>query len=138
MGSGLHGFRLSREDDVRMKSSDWRDKFIVDVKNKLKAANLEFKQYKQTSSIIYLQQAGGKIFSVVENYLMVKHDYRARSYADLYEKIKSNSHDLLLLKDAFQLHKFFYNGDLQMPVYQAEDEFIRISAILEARIKRLN
>jgi len=115
----------------------WQEKFVLDVKNKFKMANLEYEQYKKTGSIIYLQQAGNKLFSVVENYLMVKNQYRARSYGDLYEKIKGNAYDLALLKDSFQLHKFFYNGDLQMPVFQAEDEFVRISVLLEQRIKRL-
>jgi len=119
-------------------NQSWKNNFRTDVKTKLRVANLEFKQYKKSGSIIYLQQSGEKLFSVVENYLMLKYDYRASSYGDLYKKMKSNSHDLYLLKDSFQLHKFFYNGTLQMPVYQAEDEYIRISSIMEGRIKRLS
>lgn len=115
---------------------DWKNRFAIDIISKLEAAEEEFRKYNKSGSIIYLQQACGKLFSIVENHLMVKHDYRARSYQDLYKKIQSNSYDRLLLKDAFQLHKFFYNGDMQMPVYQAEDEFIRLISILKGRLER--
>lgn len=120
------------------KQSDWRRNFRQDIGRKLEESKKEFELYRKTGYIIYLQQAGNKLFSAVENHLMLKHDYRARSYGDLYEKVKSNNYDRSLLKSAFHLHRFFYNGDLQMPVYQAEDEFIRLSAIMDSRLRRLH
>lgn len=122
---------------TKIVENEWHRSFKKDIAVKFEASNKEFKQYKKTGSIIYLQQAGEKLFSAIENYLMLKHDYCARGYADLYGKVKNNKFDLSLLKDAFQLHKFFYNGDFHIPVYQAEDEFVRLSSIMKSRFERI-
>lgn len=117
---------------------NWQSYFKQDVKNKFIVSQEEFEKYKHTSSIIYLQQACEKMFSVVENYFMIKYEYRAKSYGDLYAKVRSNSNDVELLRKAFQLHQFFYNGEVQMPKYIAEDEFIHISLLMKSRIKRIS
>ena len=116
---------------------NWIKYFEEDVKNKFIVSQEEFRKYKTTSSIIYLQQSCEKLFSVVENYFMVKYKYRAKNYGDLYNKIRDNKHDAELLRKAFQMHKFFYNGEVQMPKYIAEDEFIYLSTLMKQRIRRI-
>ena len=100
---------------------DWKTKFKKDIKTKFKHALLEFKKYKKTNQLIYLQQACNKLFSVVENYLMLKYKKRVRSYKRLREIINNKDKDLLF--KAVQLHYFYYNSDLQMSRYEAEDGF---------------
>lgn len=101
---------------------DWKEEFKKDVKVKLKASEKEYKKYKQTSSIIYLQQACNKLFSAVENYLMVKYKKRVRSYKKLRSVVKGPA-DKKLLRDAAQMHYFYYNGRLQMEEFDAADYY---------------
>ena len=98
----------------------WKQIFKRDWKSKLEEAEKEFQSYKQSDKLIYLQQAGNKLFSVVENFLMYKYNRRVRSYKDLQVLISNNQDDLYLLSQAVQLHYFFYNADLQMSRYDAE------------------
>jgi len=102
----------------------------------LKYSALEFKEYKKTGNIIYLQQAGEKLFNALENYIQYINKTR---YSSMYEiKIHTKEKPLRrLLYDALNLHRFFYNGELEMTRDYAEDEYIRISALLQARVKRL-
>jgi len=116
------------------KIKGWQSKFVLDIKNKFKVANLEYEQYKQTGCIIYLQQAGNKLFSVVENYLMVKNDYRVRSYQQVLKLVENNNYDLELLTQAVQLHYFFYNGDLYMDKNTAEKIFKIVMKKMRGRI----
>jgi hypothetical protein len=98
---------------------EWKSKFRQDIKTKLSHSKKELDLYNSTGSIIYLQQACEKMYSVVENYLMIKYSRRAKSYGHLQEIVKNNQYDTNLLFDAFLLHKFFYNAELQMNITDA-------------------
>ena len=102
----------------------------------LKYSKLDFKEYKKTNDIIYLQQAGEKLFNALENYIQFINKTRYNSYYELQYNVKEKSL-LRLLYNAKRLHQFFYNGELEFRKEYIEDEYIRISSILEVRIKRL-
>jgi hypothetical protein len=98
----------------------WQHVFRRDIAQKCIEAKREFSMYKKSENAIYLQQAGNKLFSVVENVLMLKLGKRVRSYAQLRELVKNDNAALKLLTDAAQLHYFFYNADLHIDRYEAE------------------
>lgn len=102
----------------------------------LKYSELEFKEYKKTNDIIYLQQAGEKLFNALENYIQYTDKIRYNSFYEFTQNVKEKPLRKLLY-DAKRLHQFFYNGELEMKLEDAEDEYIRISTILKGRIKRL-
>lgn len=116
--------------------SNWETVFKKDIKQKLLCAEKEYFQYKQTGYIIYLQQAGNKLFSVVENWLMLKYKKRVRGYQELVNIISQNNNDSFLLAQSVQLHYFFYNGELQMSKQEAEILFKNISRKMKQRIIR--
>lgn len=102
------------------KQSDWRNIFRHDIGRKMEQSKKEFELYKKTGYVIHLQQAGNKMFSIVENHLMLKYDKRLRSYRKLLDMVSGSSNDSSLLAQAAQLHYFYYNGDLQMSREEAE------------------
>ena len=114
--------------------SNWELAFKNDIKQKLLYAEKEYSQYKQTGHIIYLQQSGNKLFSVVENWLMLKYKKRVRGYQQLVTIVSQNNNDSFLLAQSVQLHYFFYNGELQMSKQEAEIMFINISRKMKQRI----
>lgn len=106
--------------------SDWKNTFRKDVSEKMKAAASEYALFQKTGSTLYLQQAGNKLFSAVENYLMLKHNKKARNYQHLKQLIAHSPEDKQLLTDAVQLHYFFYNAQLQMETDEAEVFYHRV------------
>jgi len=114
----------------------WEQSFQKDIKGKLTHAQKEFQLYRKTDHIIYLQQAGNKLFSVVENYLMLKYHTRVKSYQQLLLLVENNTYDISLLTQVVQLHYFFYNGELQMDRLTAEKIFILVYNKMRSRVKR--
>lgn len=100
----------------------WKKVFRADIKTKLVYADKEYNKYKSTGRLIYLQQAGNKLFSAVENYMMLKYSQRARSY-EAVKGIITDARDKKLLVDAAQLHYFYYNAELQMSRSDAESYY---------------
>lgn len=99
-------------------------------------AEREFKQYKKTGDVVYLQQAGEKLFNAIENYIQYVNRMRYENFYEIQRSIKEKPLKRLLY-DARNLHRFFYNGELEMTPEYAEEEFIRISALMKGRVKRL-
>ena len=102
----------------------------------LKYSNIEFKEYKKTGNIIYLQQAGENLFNALENYIQYINKMRAESFYDIHRMVKEKSLKKLLYETR-NLHRFFYNAEFEMSRDYAEDEYIRLSTLLNQRIKRL-
>lgn len=98
----------------------WKDVFRRDYQSKVTESRKEYNKFRQTNQIIHLQQACNKLFSAVENYLMLKYSQRHTNYQRVRDMVSSNAHDLLLLTEANQLHRFYYNAELQMDRYDAE------------------
>ncbi len=113
----------------------WKQSFKKDISRKLKASEEEYKKYLNTHKIIYLQQAGNKLFSIVENYLMLKYGERKKDYKSLFHMVKNNKNDRTLLRDAVQLHYFFYNGELDMPKFIAEDFYESVRNRMKNRLR---
>ena len=102
----------------------------------LEYADKEFNQYKKTGDVVYLQQAGKKLFNAIENYIQYVNKMRYESFYEIQKSIREKPLKRLLY-DARNLHRFFYNGELEMTPEYAEDEFIRINALMKGRMKRL-
>lgn len=102
----------------------------------MKYSKIEFEEYKRTGDIVFLQQAGEKLFNALENYIQYVQITRYASYYEMHLNVKEKPLKKLLY-DAKRLHQFFYNGELEISKDYAEEEYIRISALLETRIKRL-
>lgn len=115
---------------------NWMLVFKKDISMKLKHADDEYNLYKNTNNLIYLQQACNKLFSAVENYLMLKYKKRVRSYSQLRELVKDNEYDIEILTEAVQLHYFFYNADLQMDRYTAENMFKIVRRKIKNRMRK--
>jgi hypothetical protein len=114
---------------------DWKKLFIKDVREKFEVALDEFNDYEEKKDLIYLQQAGNKMFSAVENILMLKYGQITGGYKPLLNIVKNNKDDVELLIQAMILHKFFYNSDLFMDKLTIEKTFIIVKNKMEYRIK---
>ena len=114
----------------------WKRVFKRDLKEKIKQSSEEFKKYRKTDEIIYLQQACNKLFSAVENLLMYKYGKRYGSYQKIRSMVSKNRYDSKLLLDANKLHKFYYNAELFMDRYDAEIEYKLVLDRLKRRMKR--
>jgi hypothetical protein len=112
---------------------DWKQILRKDIQEKLGESKKEYQQFLKTGSTIYLQQAGNKLFSAVENFLMIKHNTRARNYQHLKQIVQNSKEDKQLLFDAAQLHYFFYNAQLQMETDEAVNFYERV----EERLKEM-
>lgn len=104
----------------------WKQAFKKDIKEKLFHAKIEYQKYAKTQQVIYLQQACNKLFSAVENKIMLKYGRKVTSYGKLREMVLSNTELTHILIEAKQIHQFYYNGDMQMSRYDAEDIFKRL------------
>ena len=118
---------------MKKTTKDWKSYFKKDINMKLSESKREYDKYNSTGSIIYLQQASNKLFSVVENYLMIKYDNRVKSYKKLY--LMTNHADKQILFEANQLHRFFYNGDLQMETFEAKRLYMIVYNKIKQRVK---
>lgn len=92
----------------------WQNTFQNDIQEKIFQAKDEFHRFNQSQQLIYLQQAGNKLFSAIENFFMIKYNVRVQSYSQLRKIVLKHKKDYHLLRDAVQLHYFFYNADLTM------------------------
>lgn len=114
---------------------EWKEIFIQDIEDKLKESKVEFNKYKSTKRVVYLQQAGNKLFSVIENWLMVKYNSRVQSYQDLRKLVSKNKNDRLLLSKSAQLHYFYYENILRGEPEEFEDIYLELYEIMNSRIK---
>jgi hypothetical protein len=121
---------------IAVNSQDWKSIFKEDMNNKLKESRREFDKYKSTGRVVYLQQAGNKLFSVVENWLMVKYDTRVANYVELRHLVKNNKNDSRLLSKVAQLHYFYYENKLRGEPEEYEDIYSESYEIMKRRINR--
>lgn len=113
--------------------TDWKSSFKKDIQVKLAHADVEYKKYRRETELIYLQQACEKLFSAVENFLMLKYR-RAKNYNDLLMLVYKNEKDSALLTTAAKLHYFFYNGDIEIPAKDADKLYNSVRDRLKARL----
>ena len=113
--------------------------FIVVKENMLsmlKYSKEEYKQYKSTRNIVYLQQAGEKLINVIEGYLSfvnkIRIEYFQQARGLIKEKALAN-----LLYDARDLHRFFYHGINERLENEADELYQSVLKRIEDRIKRL-
>lgn len=125
-----------RSGSVKVKTINWKKGFKQDINNKLAFATKEYNSYTLTDNVIFLQQAGNKLFSAVENYLMIKYNHRVKSYAQILQLVKNNKNDTVLLIQAVQLHYFFYNADLYSDRYTIEIVFKIVMSKMKSRMEK--
>jgi hypothetical protein len=114
---------------------EWKTIFLIDSRAKLTESKKEFVRYKATGKVVYLQQACNKLFSVVENWLMVKYDVRVQSYQQLRGVVKNNAYDRVLLSKASQLHYFYYENVLRGEPEEFEDMYLEVYKVMKERIR---
>lgn len=101
----------------------------------LRYSQEEFAEFKRTGDVVFLQQAGEKLFSAVENYISLKSKVRVESYYEAMQLAKGDRELRNLLYDAKILHQFFYNGESEMRAEDIEPRYRKVLARLQARIK---
>jgi len=114
---------------------EWKESFKHDIKTKINHADIEYKKYKKDDKLIYLQQACEKMYSAVENFLMIKYETRAHSYQQLYYRVLANDKDSALLSSAQMLHEFFYNGEIKMLRTDADRVYNSVRDRLKTRLR---
>jgi hypothetical protein len=120
---------------IRVNKREWKQMFTKDCRDKIRESYNEFLKYKKTKKVVFLQQAGNKLFSVVENWLMIKYNVRVTSYIQLRGVVKKNKYDRTLLSKVAQLHYFYYENELRGEASEFEDIYIEIYNIMKRRIK---
>lgn len=121
---------------IRVEKSEWRKIFVQDMRQKLHESYREYQKYKKTDRVVYLQQAGNKLFSVVENWLMVKYDSRVSSYSELKYLVRNNRNDRLLLSKVAQLHYFYYENVIRGEPWEFEEIYLEGYQIMKRRVER--
>ena len=107
------------------------------MKDMLKHAKLEFIQYEKTNDVIYLQQAGEKLFNSFERYLEIKYQSIKYRHDDIQYLASKDSNNLVLFSQMNQLHRFFYHGEVEMPTDVAKKIFQSVVQKIESRINSL-
>ncbi|MFT7616097.1 MAG: hypothetical protein ACI8Y7_000926 [Candidatus Woesearchaeota archaeon] len=116
---------------------EWQQMYTSDIKEKFQESQQEFIQFQKTQRAVFLQQAGNKLFSVVENHLMLKHGKLARSYQHLKEIIKDDTEDRILLADVARLHFFFYQNELAGDIDDFEFLYERTALTVKKRLSQV-
>lgn len=104
--------------------------------NMIKYSKQEYNTYKQTKNIVYLQQAGEKLFNALENYISFINKTRVEYFQQLRTMIKEKSL-VKLLYDARDLHRFFYHGTNEMIEQDANIIYQSVLNRIENRIKNI-
>ena len=122
---------------IEIDAKEWTDIFIKDINDKISEAKVEYAHFKDSSRVVFLQQAGNKLFSAVENYLMLKYKTRVKSYQQLRSLVKNSVEDRNLLSKVVQLHYFFSQSTIMGEIEDFEDLFIQSLPELESRLSVL-
>jgi hypothetical protein len=120
---------------IYINKKEWKEIFREDMRQKLSESKIEFNKYKETKRVVFLQQAGNKLFSVVENWLMVKHNSRVSSFKDLRYLIRNDKNDRLLLSKVSQLHYFYYENIVRGDPEDFEELYLESYKTMRNRIK---
>ena len=113
--------------------------FIVvkeNMSSMLRYSKEEYKQYKLSKNIIYLQQAGEKLFNVIEGYLSFVNKVRIEYFQQARGLIKEKTLAKLLY-DSRDLHRFFYHGTNERLEFEADELYQSVLKRIEERIRRL-
>lgn len=119
----------------RTVNKEWRQMFKKDCADKLKASKQEYEEYlSDKTQIVLLQQAGEKLFSVVENWMQVKYSYLVNNYEELKFIARKSDYDTNLLKKTYALHKFFYQNTIKMDADYIEVTYEEVYKIMYQRV----
>lgn len=110
--------------------------FKRNARDMLKYSTIEYQRYKSTRNIIHLQQAGEKLFNATESYISYMQNRRYFGYGFLAHSVREK--ELYnLLRNARDLHIFFYNAETEIPENRAEELYVVVLQKLKNRIAKL-
>lgn len=81
------------------------------AKDMLKESHKEYLRYKAGDGIIFLQQAGEKLFNAFSKYLEIKYSKQLFKHNLTRKYASYNQSDDYLMKIVDLLHRFFYHGE---------------------------
>jgi len=113
----------------------WKEIYQQDIEEKLRVSYDEYLLYKKTNEVVYLQQAGNKLFSIVENYLMLKYKSKVNTLEDIWVLINNNDSDAYLLSESTRLHYFYYENITSDDPKSIEYIYKKLYKKLKNRIK---
>lgn len=109
----------------------------VNMLNMLKYSKLEYNKYKSTKDIVYLQQAGEKLFNVIEGYISIINKIQIMSFFQAKKLTIQEPSLRRLLYDGRTLHRFFYNALNELDENEACKLYESVLNRIEERVKRL-
>lgn len=105
--------------------------------NMLKYSKEEYDRYKKTDNVVWLQQAGEKLFCVMGCYIQYMHSMKVESFTELKSLIRERPLRRLLY-NARDLHKFFYNQNDFMNAEDADELYLDTYNKVKSRIDRID
>lgn len=103
----------------------------------LKYSKEEHDKYKSSGNIILLQQAGEKLFCVLQCYVQYLHQIQTGSFEETKNLVREKALRNLLYR-ARDLHRFFYNEQNEMNVEDAEDLYLEVYQKTKSRVDRID
>ena len=91
----------------------------------------EYDRYKSTGKIVYLHQAGDKLYYVIENWLSAKYNVQVSSYKQLRDVVKNNRCDRELLSKVKILKNISSDDVLRGIPEEFEDIYLECYVIME-------
>lgn len=95
---------------------------------------MEYAKFNKTKNIVYLQQAGEKLFNAIESYIQYKRKVNVDSFYEL-KNLATKSQKKLLYKGR-ELHRFFYNGLNEYDIETAERKYLKLYKQLKNKTKK--
>ena len=100
---------------------DWKEKYKTAIKDKLKESDEQYKLYKTTKKVKYLNKAGNALFIAVKKHMMIKYNqripekyYNSRNVTGVFREILKMSDDdrhLLMCADYSRIKNIYYGWE---------------------------
>jgi len=113
------------------------DLLKINAKEMLKHSKLEYTQYEKTGEIVYLQQAGEKLFNAFSRYLEIKYNVITTNHDDIRMLSTRDQRNFDLMSKMDALHEFFYHGGMSEAHGYAKKTYNEVVKSLENRINAL-
>ena len=103
----------------------------------MKYSKEEHAKFKSTDNVVWLQQAGEKLFCALENYIQYLHQIQTGSFEETKNLVREKALRNLLYR-ARDLHRFFYNERNEMNIEDADELYEEVYKKVKARIDRID
>jgi hypothetical protein len=85
--------------------------FRSNFKSMIKQSRGEFVQWKNNRNIVFFQQACEKLYNALEQLVEIKSKLKLESHDEFRSAFRRLKFPSVVLRDADDLHRFFYNGE---------------------------